>query len=382
MDKIGILTFHYVDNSGAQLQLLGTKSFLQKNGFSVQVIDYRSNVLCQRNALIQNPVFRFNKGWKSGSSMSSKLKKGFGQVIYAIKRNFKITNLLKEHKSFNAYRQKYLGKLTERIKDINSLINISGSFDAIIIGSDQVWNTELFNYSIDDVYFANSSDMKCPVIGYAVSAGNTLNLENRVISKLCKNFKALSARETQLAEQISKALGKEINTVLDPVFLCSQDYWDSLCDDLDLGEYVFLYVLEPNPLLIKTINVLVKNSENKLKVIEVGFNKLYSESILISNFDPIFFLSLIRNAKYVITNSFHATAFSIIFEKEFYCIKHSTRNNRMETLLTKAQLLRRLIKNENDINTDLIDYTIVKSSLQNEITQSKDFLLGSLGVRK
>lgn len=382
MAKIGILTFHYVDNSGAQLQLLGTMSFLSKNGFYVQIIDYRSSVLCQRNALIQNPAFRFKKGWKAGHSIINKLKKGFGQVLYAFKRNLKIINLLKGHESFNKFRSKYSGLLTKRIRNIEGLIDISRSFDAIVIGSDQVWNTELFNYSIDDVYFANSPDIKCPVIGYAVSAGSILNLEEKTIFKLCKNFKSISAREIQLAEQISKALGVEIKTVLDPVFLCSKEYWVSLCNDVGFDEYVFLYVLEPNPLLIKTLNMIEKMKGKSLKVIEVGFKKFYSKSTLISNFDPIFFLSLVRNAEYIITNSFHATAFSVIFEKEFYCIKHTTRNNRMETLLTKAQLLHRLIKNESDVKTGLIDYSIVNCSLQNEIAQSRRFLLTSLGVRE
>lgn len=376
MSKVGILTFHYADNCGAQLQLMAMYNFLIEAGYEPEVIDYRSKILCQRNAVVQNPVFRAKIGWNSEKSLKRKLYKACGGMYYAFCRNLKIPQLIKEKQSFKKYYINHPLMKSKRIFEINDLEKISLGLSHIIVGSDQVWNTDLYNGFQDDVYFMKSKSIHCIKVGYAVSAGNLLKANEDEIRSIVKNFDYLSARESQLAEQLEKASGVTIPTVLDPVFLGTKDVWEQLCGEGVMGDYVFLYVLENNSELLSIIQKI--KAEKDINVVEVGFRKLYSESILVNQLEPGVFLKLIKDAKYVISNSFHATAFSIIFEKDFYTLRHSTRNHRMESLLEKVGLLDRCIRSADEIKLGCIDYKTVNNNLSIEITKSKDFLMRSL----
>lgn len=379
MSRIGILTFHYADNCGALLQLLALTNYLEDIGYSVEVIDYQSDILNKRNAIFQSPVFRFVKGWKSEKNLLMKLYKGIGGIVYSFKRNLKFFKLVKERRCFNEYRKKYIKSISKRIFDINDLNSISEQYDCIIVGSDQLWNTELFNGTADDVYFMNSDAVQCKKITYAISAGDVLKMKSEQIKYAVRNFDIISVREEQLCEQLRNSIEQNVTTVLDPVFLCPFSYWNNI-GNFSLGfKYIFLYVLETNTKLIDVLNKTIKNMHDPdIKVIEVGYKKIYSGSTLITDVDPIKFLSLIKGAEYVISNSFHATAFSIIFHKEFYSIKHSTRNARIENLLLKANLYERMVETEDDVSFEPISYSKVFEFLESEIKKSKLFLSNAL----
>ncbi len=376
MSKVGILTFHYADNCGAQLQLTAMYNFLIEAGYEPEVIDYRSKILCQRNAVVQNPFFRAKMGWRSEKSLKRKLYKMCGGIYYAFYSYLKMPKLIKEKQSFKSYYKNHPLMKSNRVFGINDLEKMSQGLSHIIVGSDQVWNTDLYNGFQDDVYFLKSKSVNCVKVGYAVSAGNLLKADEDEIQSIVENFDWLSARESQLAEQLEKASGLTIPTVLDPVFLQTRDVWNQLCGKGVMGDYIFLYVLENNPELLRILQK-IKMTMN-VNVVEVGFRKRYPESILVNQLDPGVFLRLIRDAKYVISNSFHATAFSIIFEKDFYTLRHSTRNHRMESLLEKVGLLDRCISSADEIKPGCIDYEAVNNNLNKEITKSKDYLIHSL----
>lgn len=378
MKKIGILTFHYSDNCGAQLQLLAMYSYLESMGYLPEVIDYQSKILKKRNANIQDPFFRAKMGWNSEKKATRKAYKAIGGVVYAFRRNLKFFRLWKESVSFKRYYKKNPLNKSERIRDINELVDISDQYDCIIVGSDQVWNTDLYNGVVDKVYFLQSNEISCSKIGYALSAGNLLKLDSATIKRIVLNFDRVSAREKQLAEQISEAVGHEIPTVLDPVFFLNKEDWTKRCIDIGTNKYIFLYVLENTKELIRITERVKSKFEGDVKVIEVGFKKMYRDSILINQLDPQVFLSLIRNAECVISNSFHATAFSIIFEKPFYTLKHSTRNNRMESLLNRAGLSDRCISKSEDVVFSPINYREVGENIKKEILLSKRYLEDSI----
>lgn len=376
MSKVGILTFHYADNCGAQLQLTAMYNFLIEAGYEPEVIDYRSKKLCQRNAVVQNPFFRAKMGWISEKSLKRKIYKACGGIYYAFYSYLKMPRLIKEKQSFKKYYESHPLTKSKRVFGINDLEKMSQGLSHIIVGSDQVWNTDLYNGFHDDVYFLKSKSVHCVKVGYAVSAGNLLKADKDEIRSIVENFDYLSARESKLAEQLEKASGATIPTVLDPVFLHTRDFWDRLCGEEKMGDYIFLYMLEKNPELLRILQKI--KTEMNINVIEVGHRKLYHGSILVDQLDPGVFLSLIRDAKYVISNSFHATAFSIIFEKDFYTLRHSTRNHRMESLLEKVGLPDRCIGSADEIELGRIDYGAVNHDLNKEIAKSKDFLMHSL----
>lgn len=378
MKKIGVLTFHYADNCGAQLQLRAMYRYLEKHGHLPEIIDYQSQILNKRNSLFQDPFFRAKMGWNSETGFSRKVYKALGGVLYAVRRNIKYPKLRKEAEAFKRYYKANPLNKSERIRNVDELANASKHYDCIIVGSDQVWNTELYNGIIDEVYFLRSSEIHSRKIGYALSAGNLLKMDKETIKDVVSNFDRVSAREQQLAEQITKVAGFEVPTVLDPVFLLSKTDWIDQCRELEYKKYIFLYVLETNKELLSILTRVKEHLGDDVTVIEVGFTKIYQDSILINQLDPQVFLSLIKNAECVISNSFHATAFSIIFEKSFYTLRHSTRNNRMESLLSKAGILERCISKSEDVVFSGIDYRKVDERLEKEIEHSKRYLADSI----
>lgn len=379
MNKVGILTFHYADNCGAQLQLLAMYRYLECLGYLPEVIDYQSSVLKKRNAILQDPFFRARMGWRSEKKMRRKVYKAIGGIVYAFRRNVKFFKLRKEAIAFKQYYKNNPLYKSNRIHNINELVNASKQYDCIIVGSDQVWNIDLYNGIVDEVYFLQSEKMCCRKVGYALSAGNLLKMDALTIRKVVNNFDRLSAREQQLADQLSVVSGLKIPTVLDPVFLLAKDDWVKLCPDIGYEKYIFFYVLEYNKELLNILECVKSNLGDDIKVVEVGFNEINKDSILINQLNPKIFLSLVRNAECIISNSFHATAFSIIFEKSFYTLKHSIRNNRMESLLNKVGLLDRCVSKCEELIFFPIDYKRVGEELEKEILHSKKFLEGSIG---
>lgn len=377
MCKIGILTFHYADNCGAQLQLMALYNYLEELGFEPEVIDYRSKLLLRRNSIVQNPIYRAKLGWNYEKSIKKKLYKACGGILYALKRNLKLVKLIKEHDSFRQYQKNHPLKMSPRVKTIEELEKISDNYSHLIVGSDQVWNVDLYNGVIDKVYFLQSSQIKSRTIGYAVSAGNNLRIESRQIKDVLSKFNCLSVREQQLAMQIENETGVNVPVVLDPVFLQNREYWDKYCGEGIKGDYIFLYVLEYNCELLNILERIKSIYGTNINVVEVGYKRIYSKSLLVNRLDPGIFLRLIKDARFVISNSFHATAFSILFEKNFYTLKHSTRNSRMESLLSKLHLSERGIANTNDMGILSINYEMVKKYLDKEIQYSKSFLIHS-----
>lgn len=377
MSKIGILTFHYADNCGAQLQLTALYRYLEELGFEPEIIDYRSKQLLRRNSIIQNPFYRAQVGWHSEAVLIKKIRKACGGILFAFKYNLKFIRVLKIHRNFEKYKHTHPLRISQRIKTVKELEELSHNYSYIIVGSDQVWNVEFYNGIIDKVYFLQSSNIDCKKIGYAVSAGNNLRVKPSQVKELIDRFDCFSVREQQLATQIEGITGKKVPVVLDPVFLYDKEYWSKYCGEGIKGNYIFLYVLEDNFELLNIIERIKAVYGLDIEVVEVGYKKLYSKSILVNQFEPGVFLRLIKDAKFIVTNSFHATAFSIIFEKDFYTLRHSTRNNRMESLLSKLHLSERNITNSKEINMCPIDYEMVKIYLDKKIQYSISYLINS-----
>lgn len=374
MSKVGILTFHYADNCGAQLQLISLYSYLEELGYAPEVIDYRSKRLLRRNAIIQNPFYRAQAGWYAMDTLTRKFRRACSEALFALKTNLKVPQVLKVHRTYEQYKKLNPLRISERINSIDELERLSQSYSRIFVGSDQIWNIELYNGVIDSVYFLQSSNIKCKKIGYAVSAGNELRVNPYQIKDLIDRFDYFSAREQQLADQIKEATGETVPVVLDPVFLHTRDYWCDYCTKSENGNYIFLYVLEDNKELLNIVERIKSIYGSDMDVVEVGYKKLYAESILVNQLDPGVFLGLIKDARFIVTNSFHATAFSVIFEKEFYTLRHSTRNNRMESLLTKVHLMDRCISRADEVRVNRINYEVVNEYLEKEIRYSKSYL--------
>lgn len=378
--KIGIITFHFVSNQGAVLQCYALQKYLEDRGHEVYVINYRPRYHTVRYAAIKNP-FLYSRGfWRKFYS------KGNVERMYLTLRSF-VRCLYLNCKStdrnvlqcFDSFRNKYLN-LTREYTTLEELRQDPPLFEAYICGSDQLWNPELLDQKIDNAYFLKFGSPETLRISYAVSIGRKMPEKYlREIKFLCKEFTAVSLREYD--KQVIDAIHKKVYICIDPTFLLTADDYSQIEEKIDITEpYIFVYGFETTDVMI---NAIIEATEKyKCRVINgsPGRVKYKGDAENIIEYGPGRFLSYIKNAECVVTNSFHATTFSIIYKKRFITVPHSTRSLRMTSLLKRFNLEACLYGDcKYDINA-YIDYEKVTEKLDEWKAYSDNYLNHSLNV--
>lgn len=296
--KIGILTFHRAHNYGAVLQCFALQEILKRMGFEVEVIDYKQK-------FIEDVYKPFNL--KVFLSRFIRLRKdAFSYLLH-------ITARLERKKIYEEFLDKHITMSPPCL-----LNNFPCYYDAVIIGSDQMWNTALTG-GLDKMYWGFFSHKYVGrVIGYAISTniGNLSQIPRQTIQKVLCRFVALSMREIKLSNFINRKYHPQVSvkTVLDPTLLPDKSIWRSLVNDkFKDRQYILIYQARsyadrPN-ILKEKASVLADMMDCEIIDLSQG---LYS---------PEDFVSAFKYARYVITTSFHAVAFSLIFNKPLYAIK-------------------------------------------------------------
>lgn len=240
-------------------------------------------------------------------------------------------------------------------KQLSSLQEADG-LDAVIVGSDQVFNPLCTKG--DGAYLLMGLPQRVKRIAYAASIGKKENVdlyESRYgidYKKELRGFDWISTREADAADYLTQATGKPCDYVLDPVFLYGAEGWREFCKE-PAEEYIFVYNLGNFPTLFQTVKklkaqtglkVIILNKDAKGDLKSLGFD-------IRSNAAPQEFVSLLAGARYVVTDSFHATAFSIMFRKDFYVVANSNKentNSRLQNVLHEFGIEGRYISNAAD----------------------------------
>lgn len=343
--KIGILTFHCAHNYGAVLQTLATQEYLKQLGHSVEIIDYRPQYL-----LYPYKIFRIDRFKKNN------IKELIAEILILPKRILRFVK-------FQRFINKYLC-LSKKCSEYD----IPEYFNLYIIGSDQVWNPVITD-GVDAIYTANFNFAKNNkiYISYAASLGKELmDKKNfKEFHNSLNNFDGISVRELDAKLFLEKTFSvNNIEVVIDPTLLINKTVWDRYCSKSNINDdYVLLYQIRQSENANKLANKIANTINCKIieiKSLPISWRGVYQ------TFDPGEFLSLFKNAKYVITTSFHGTAFSLIFEKQFYTISLGDEgDSRALSLLSQLDIKERLINNEQNINhNNLIDYIKVQNNLQ------------------
>lgn len=349
-DKIATITFHRALNCGAVLQTYALQKYINKLKKDSEVIDYR----CKK---IENSYRLFQKTMGIKSTISL--------ILYLPIR------LVKKHK-FNKFKREYL-KVSKKCSSDNELKMISQEYKSIIVGSDQVWNLEITGQ--DMAYFLDfcNDDKR---IAYAASVGNYTSFveKQELYKKDLSNFKGISVREKTVSDQLSNSLGREIHTVVDPVFLLNKEEWESMIQKkTEKSPYVFAYCLHEKKVYEETKRI----ADNKhIPIVCVPSNlRCPIKGKIIRTMGPIEFLSRIKNAEYVVTDSFHAVAFSIIFNKKFIPVlksEYKELNERIISLIDLCGL--NALFSQKEYFYEQFDYSDVNRRLKVEIDKSKLFL--------
>jgi len=357
--KIGIITFHCANNYGAVLQAVALQKFVSDifPDSEIKIINYRPKSIIDTYSVFY-PI-------RISSSFLLKARRWLGLLL-------QLPFALKCKVSFSQFRRNHF-----------HLINTSKlfDFDFIICGSDQIWNPVLTN-GLDSHYFGHFINFTGKRIAYAVSDGGELfGVDNLPIKELLSCFSALSVRETSMLPLIQPLYDKSIISVLDPVFLPGTTFWNTIANDSKDSNYILLYQLAENPVLLaEAINIATK--QNK-RLIEVSYGMPFRSIIKKRRtvrvaVTPQDFLGYFKNADMILTNSFHGTAFSIIFRKQFFSFALSKRSSRMIDLLDTLALSNRYVNSCITHLHEAIDYTLVQRKLDCEIGKSKKYLINEL----
>jgi len=260
----------------------------------------------------------------------------------------------------------------------------------IIVGSDQVWNSNITKQYLKDYLLEG---IKCRKIAYAASLGsNDINEETKYLfKKLLSEFDFISLREEDSVSYLKSICGDNNNyfTCIDPVFLLNKNQWLDFTTkskyDLQDNDYILIYMLEYNSNLIESAKILSKKYNMPIYSIEIPFVRIKKELINIRklhDIGPIDFVKLFKNAKYILTNSFHGIAFSLIFNKKFASFAHSTLNLRIENLLKLYGLKDNQIINKNNIDIEDVFINCEKAYknliIYDEIKKSEEYIINSI----
>lgn len=348
--KIGILTVHRAINVGAVLQCYALQEALKSLGHDVWVINY-----------VQEKVERVDRkiyGFKEWINM---LFHGHirGFLFYRRLQN----NVAKVYKRYDDFLSTYL-HLTEKCDENN----IPKNFDGYVIGSDQLWNSNIFGYH-DKVFWGNfthSSESKLVAYAPSSSKKNLSESDQEFLRTSLSNFTHLSAREQEVSAFLHENFNVNIETVLDPTLLVNRSVWDNIKTGRYKNEkYVLVYGARPYPQNPNILNEMARQLADQMHCDVKG---MQYETI------PDY-VDLVANASAVVTSSFHGVAFSLIFNRPLYAVKYGDEQDaRYVNLLNSIGASNFLVDVNDEIKVSNIDYTTVEVNLDEMRQNSLNFI--------
>lgn len=349
MLKIKTITCHNVYNAGASLQAYALFAYLQQLGHDVEIIDYR-------------PVYlKHYKLWGVDNPAYDKPLLREAYNILKLPRRL-IARREPSKKRFDAFTQQFL-KLTGRTyHNASELSAAPPSADVYIAGSDQIWNT-LFPNGRDPAFYLTFAPEGTVRASYAASFA-TDHIEDDCIEQVngwLQKFDYISVRESTGVE-LAKSLGVKCSRSVDPVFLLPKEAWEKMAVQPSNAEsYILMYDFDQNEELLRTARKFA--SEHGWKLWSV-FPHSECDRCL-NDVGPLEFLGLVQNAQMVFSNSFHATAFSMIFERPFQVFDRKENiNTRMRDLLSSVGI------NGNGVS----EFSDINGTLQKQIVDSKNYI--------
>lgn len=362
--KVGILTFHNAINYGAVLQAYALQQTVVALGAECEIIDYRCPAV--------------EKQYRR-----KKMKECASWKVY-VNDVVSLHRLDKKKEAFRNFRHKNL-LLSDQSETISE--DLSEKYDAVIVGSDQVFNPK--NTDGDSAYLLDFNG-KAKKIAYAASMGNNAYLNlwqekyNVDYKTLLGAFSAISFREKDATDFVTDLLGQTYRTVLDPVLLASSSLWERFDTTHPEEEYVFVYNLGNIPLLVDFVHTLHKKTKLKVCVVnkDIKGDILLHKYSNVSSISPEDFLRMLSGAKYVVTDSFHGTAFSILFRKNFYSVinpEKDNTNSRIKCLLSELNLENRMVSLVDGADLDAIsNYDEAEQKIQDLRNDSLAWLKSAL----
>lgn len=349
---IKIITRHAVANYGSILQAYATQKIFKNIGYDSEIINYIR--YDEQGISISDTMLRRNKQWNK-----NKLRR----IVYRILQTPIYTTTFKK---FEKYRQKLLHESNQIYHSEGDLKNLPIA-DIYCTGSDQVWGP-VGNVQFDPVYFLSFAPKSKKCISFASSFGNDSvpKCLQKELSNLLSRYSSISVREHS-AVSFLDSIGINAKLMLDPTLMLGRDEWKKICSHkITRKNYILIYQLHPNNQLEKYADAFAKSIGKPLIRISISWLYRFKNGNFVFMPSPQEFLSYFANCEYVITDSFHATVFSIIFRKKFVDFLPQGAGGRISDLLSMLDLRDRILFDCSDLKKQLepIDYNVVDDKLE------------------
>lgn len=366
MKKVGILTEHRARNFGSCLQAYALQTAINQLGHKAEIVDYRPIAIENSFGVFIVDLYKQAKG-----NIKSLIKFFINLVVFAPFR-------YRREKNFEEFRNKYFSLSSYSFDKYNNKADSMIKNDVYVCGSDQIWNPKI-TYGLDPMYFAYPMDETAIKMSYAASIGlSDISDYAEDFKKYVESLDVISVREVSAQNMLSEITDRKVSVVLDPTLLLKKEDWMSLFADREKPKspYILVYSLKVDEEMVKYARKL--SEEKGLPVIFFDLRKRYGNNS-ISKFtaDPIDFIYYLYHADYVVTNSFHGTVFSVIFEKKFVCVPMQGTSSRMIDLLNTIDLNSRLINDDFMMEQD-IDYRNAKLVIQQKREESLELLRNAI----
>ena len=341
--NISIITRHNIINYGSVLQALALQKILENEGHKAEIIDYIREDEDYRT--IAKVLVSRNKKWNSNI---------FTRMLFVAGKSFEFYF---GGKKFEAIRNTYLNLTNKRYASLKELIAEPPMADLYMTGSDQVWG-EIGQNAYDPVFFLDFAPQDVRKVSYAASLGRT-DFSNEVLStykKLLSSYSVITVREKS-AQQIIANLGyPETKQVLDPTLLLSAEQWDNIVatEKSRFAEtnqkYILVYQRRPNREIDEYADKLSKKTGLPVYRLSADFHQLLrgGKLILLPNLHE--FIDYLKHATFLITDSFHGTAFAINYNVQFVDVLPKGTATRNLSILELTNLSDRVVKDFSDLS--------------------------------
>jgi hypothetical protein len=362
--KVNILTTQFAKNYGAILQTYSLCRFLNaQKGIECTVVNYFPQ--------------DYADSWKNYQRVKT-LRTLFRNIFVFFRYDIR-----KIRRNAASKFIKYLELHIPLTKAYNrqTILASPPNADLFIVGSDQVWNMNLFD---DSTYLLDFVGNSAKRVAYAPSIVVPWKKENySTIHPLLEKFEAISVREVSDINVCQQFTSHKVQCVVDPVFLHSKDEWEKHAIYPDISDpYIFCYFMSCTDLAVKTVNKLRELTSYPVVYVNVMALDRLNAEYCIRDACPREFLGYLSKAELICTNSFHGFAFSNIFRKNYCLIPKDVGNSRMESLMTIFGIKDRFLSNESIDNLTLsdllVDYSLYDRYAVEFINKSKQYIINTL----
>ncbi|MBP5288829.1 MAG: polysaccharide pyruvyl transferase family protein [Clostridia bacterium] len=363
MKRFGTISYNIYcnfTNYGSALQTWALHQAIKKTGNTPVLVDYCPDILADKDPL--NP---FGNMWDKDEES----KRMVELTMPAIRTNYE--------KFDRFYRERFT-----RTKDSYTSRNFreiaKEKLDGFVCGSDTIFCPDEFGF--DDGFYAQYPEMRGRSVSYAASFGDPHFSEEdyATLNARLQNFKALGIREEQMIPYLREHTAVPVERTIDPTLLLTADEYEPITASLQMKEkYLLVYARRYSPRMEDFAERLAR--QNGWKIVDISLRAVNAERGHVMRYDAGVeeFLSLVKNAEYVVTNSFHGMIFSVQFRRPFVVFSREQCDNKIEELLNLFGIRDRMLITGAETFRE-IDYDAVHSNIAVAGKRSFEFLMKEL----